>query len=103
MDMADSANRSIERQILGETHIEVRFTDGIPDKLILTDQGDEALFIRREYFRDRKISRAKYNDWVGRFTNEQQFSDDPEIIDSGMTLDEFYNKYLPDILDVESK
>ncbi len=41
----------------------------------------------------KKIPKRVYDDLKSKFTNEQEYNTDPEIIDSGMKYNEFYDKY----------
>ncbi|MEJ1489692.1 MAG: hypothetical protein RPU72_15255 [Candidatus Sedimenticola sp. (ex Thyasira tokunagai)] len=96
MNMLDTLDRQIKRQILGETVVEIRYTDTDPDFLSLYDD-ENGYYIEPAFCAIKKITENMYKDLINQFTDNQVYNTDPEIIDSNMTFDEFNNKYYNDL------
>lgn len=86
------ADDQIARQITGTIIVTVHFTDDHPDSLSLVEQ-DNLTWIKPAFCTEKRIPRELYDELCEKFTNEQQFCTDPEVIRSGMRYDDFYNRY----------
>ncbi|MES9857898.1 MAG: hypothetical protein ABW166_15060 [Sedimenticola sp.] len=86
------AGKQIKREILGKIRVVIKYTDLSSSFLTMNDQQG-CYYIKLDYSDPRKINKEMYDDLKSKFTNEQKYNADPEIIDSNMTYAEFYNKY----------
>ncbi|MCP4364468.1 MAG: hypothetical protein GY800_04145 [Planctomycetes bacterium] len=85
-------DKQIQRQIENATAVEVYFTDAEPGRIRLMEQGENH-YIKPVFCNVKQIPHGLYEDLVSRFTGEKEFNTDPEIINSGMEYDEFFDKY----------
>ncbi|RLJ20783.1 hypothetical protein DJ031_04545 [bacterium endosymbiont of Escarpia laminata] len=90
------ADRQIKRQLTGETVVKILFTDTHPGYISLYNQ-ESGFFIAPPFCETKQITPEIYSELSSKFTNEQEFNTDPEILDSGMTYDAFFDKYYNNI------
>lgn len=86
------ADEQITRDIEGRTQVAVHFTDQPVDYVALYEQ-DGTTWVQPAFCKAKRLSKDAYDALVAQFTGEQEFNTDPEVIRSGMTYDDFYNRY----------
>jgi len=86
------ATKQIIRQLEDSVSIIVNFSDAEPERIKLIEQDGDC-WIKPLFCNPHRITKNLFDELVSKFTGIKKFNTDPETIDSGITYDDFMDRY----------